>query len=521
MLSPATRERLQDVIIRWGAALLADPQTTRLQMAELAQALTRVPSDRILDALAGLLAEDMKRLTAEYSEAAAARAAGRAPSSNAVMRWHTQYARALMAIGNDRAVEVTRTYLEHPLFAVDAANVLAYIANGPEPRDENRPIRSGPDFEAARENFAKRQSGGFRDTHPFVDLVFAAARNVAASGAPRDVERSLQLAAVALRMPYANKRAEIAWFLALDAPPIQKQRLLVSMAVAGEVVPLDLLNAGLDRLLSDVERDRWMQDEREGWRYREWLQLVPFSGSPEALLPMLDRIPARRLSADHVHGFIGALGLSPFARAEDVLVEIARRNTDMFSDYQWLSAVARRGTESMGMRLLELLDVAAGADDRGHRMELHRELASLCRKHRQVREAVHARFAHEAPGRARAILERAIADDHSEEGVIVLLRASASETTEMRNTALREALQDVLVDQRPSSSFRGMQEMYALPAGHLRRTLFDIILSGSAAEAALATACLDEIDEIRDRYGATDSDRRHPHIQSGVPWPRI
>lgn len=520
-LPDAEREQLQDVLIQWSEALLIDPEATRHQMAALTKAMTRVPSDHILDALAALLAEDLRRLTAESEATASARAAHRPPPQQVQMHWNSQYARALIAIGSERAVQLAMSYLDHPIFAIDAAHILVAIAAGPEPRDENKPYRSGPDFEAAHDNFVKRRDGVFRDTEPYVDSILAAARNAAASGEAHDVQRSLQLAAVALRLHYSNKRGEIDWFLALAAPDLQKQRLLVSMAVAGEVVPLELLNSGIDQLLADVEANRWMQDEREGWRYGEWLQLVPFSETPEAVLTMLDRIPARRISVEHMSGTVRALGFSPFERAEQVLAELARRDTNMFFDYIWLSAVARRGTESMGLRLLELLDVAAGVEDRGHRMRLYGVLAALSRKYERVREAVHAKFECEAPGRAKIILERAIANDHSEAGVILLLRISAADRKAMRNTALYEALQNVLVAQRPSSNFHGNQEMYALPAGRLRRMLFDIVLGGNDAEVVLATACLEEIDEIRDRYGATDTDRRHPHIQSGAPWPRL
>lgn len=520
-VSDAEREELQDVLIRWSGVLLADPTTTRYQLAALVQAMTRVPSDRILDALAALLAEDLRRLTAENEAVASALAERRPLPQQAPMHWNSQYARALIAIGSEHAVRLAISYLDHPIFAVDAAHILAAIAAGPEPRDKNKPSRSGPDFEAAHDNFVKRRDGAFRETHTYVDCVLAAARNAAASGEAHGVQRGLQLAAVALHLPYSNKRDDIDWFLALAAPAVQKQRLLVSMAVAGEVVPLELLSSGIDQLLKDAEGIRWRQDEREGWRYSEWLQLVPFSESPEAVLTMLDRIPARRISVEHVHGFVSALGFSPFEGAEEVLIEVARRDTNMFTNYVWLSAVARRGTESMGLRLLEILDVAAAVDDRGHRMELYRELASLSRKYERVREAVHARFEREAPGRAKIILERAIANDHSEAGVISLLRASAALGRALRNTVLGEALKNVLVDERPSSNFRGMQEMYSRPAGRLRRMLFDIVQGGNASEVVLATACLEEIDEIKDRYGTTDSDRRHPHIQSGIPWPRL
>lgn len=114
-----------------------------------------------------------------------------------------------------------------------------------------------------------------------------------------------------------------------------------------------------------------------------------------------------------------------------------------------------------------------------------------------------------------------IAEDASDDGVLALLEVSASEGRPLRSTALPSALQNVLVGERPSSSFRGMKEMYGLPAGDLRRRLFHLVLRGSPAAASRATACLDEIDEIRDRYGSADSDRRHPDVMAGKPWPTL
>jgi hypothetical protein len=114
-----------------------------------------------------------------------------------------------------------------------------------------------------------------------------------------------------------------------------------------------------------------------------------------------------------------------------------------------------------------------------------------------------------------------IAEDSSEDGVMTLLEVGASEGRSLPSTALPTALTKLLVGQRPSSSFQGMNEMYGLPAGDLRRRLFNRVLSGTPAEVGLAMACLDEIDEIRDRYGSADSDRRHPNILAGEPWPLL
>ena len=175
----------------------------------------------------------------------------------------------------------------------------------------------------------------------------------------------------------------------------------------------------------------------------------------------------------------------------------------------------------MGRLLLDLLGDVSGPLGNGRRLDIHRQLAALLERHSGLRTAVHARYRASAPRPLRNILEMTIAEDASEDGVLVLLEVSASEGRPLRSTALPSALQNLLVGERPSSTFRGMKEMYGLPAGDLRRRLFDVVLIGSPAEASLATACLDEIDEIRDRYGTADSDRRHPNVSLGKPWPSI
>jgi hypothetical protein len=77
-----------------------------------------------------------------------------------------------------------------------------------------------------------------------------------------------------------------------------------------------------------------------------------------------------------------------------------------------------------------------------------------------------------------------IAEDASEDGVLALLEANASEGRPLRSTALPSALQNVLDGERPSSSFQGMKELYGLPAGNLRRRLFDVFLRGRLLKQA-------------------------------------
>jgi hypothetical protein len=72
---------------------------------------------------------------------------------------------------------------------------------------------------------------------------------------------------------------------------------------------------------------------------------------------------------------------------------------------------------------------------------------------------VDTRYRASEPGSLRRILEMTIAEDASDDGVMVLLTVSASEGRSFRSTSLASALQNVLVGERTSSSFRGMREM--------------------------------------------------------------
>ena len=178
-------------------------------------------------------------------------------------------------------------------------------------------------------------------------------------------------------MPYANKRDVIDWFLGLDTPALPKQRLLTFMALAGEVVPLELVTLGIDQLLAEGEKSRWMMDEQEGWRLDAWLQLLPFTGKPEAIAPYFDRIDARYMRAGRLRGFIGALGFSPFHESERVLMDLARRDPDVLSDYQWMTAIGKRDSETIGELLLGLLAEVSGQVRDTRRLDMHRQIAGF------------------------------------------------------------------------------------------------------------------------------------------------
>ena len=62
-------------------------------------------------------------------------------------------------------------------------------------------------------------------------------------------------------------------------------------------------------------------------------------------------------------------------------------------------------------------------------------------------------------------------------------------------------------------------QLRPVPLPELRKTLFAMTEDASPATAELAEACLAAIDELRDEYGASEFEPRHPDVESGRPWP--
>ena len=85
---------------------------------------------------------------------------------------------------------------------------------------------------------------------------------------------------------------------------------------------------------------------------------------------------------------------------------------------------------------------------------------------------------------------------------------------------LLDAVREVSLDKRPSDVIHGGYEQEPVNLARLRRRLFGTIVeNGKSAEAA--SILLVTIDRQRDIYGHPPEEPRHPHVQSGKPWPTL
>jgi hypothetical protein len=199
------------------------------------------------------------------------------------------------------------------------------------------------------------------------------------------------------------------------------------------------------------------------------------------------------------------------------------RDPRFLSDHDWLSALTKRGTLNAATILLDFVsNEVFPAESRAlDGMSLGKDLAALMNAHAEFRDEVYRRYSTLPEGRAKVTLGYSIAEAPDVKGVLSLVRNAAAAGKPFRQTPLHSALRNILVEQRPSGAWAGMQELVSVPASELRKELFTLVVNGSAAESELASKTLSVIDQMRDDYGDVEIERRHPDITRGVAWPQV
>jgi hypothetical protein len=334
------------------------------------------------------------------------------------------------------------------------------------------------------------------------------------------VTARVALASVALLMPSAGKEALIDSLLQLPGPIAWKQGLLKVLVVAGEIISADMIVGAINELLEEAKTKRWLLDENSG-RLDGWLVLLPFSDRPKATLDVIKSLEPGLREPRRLRYVLSALGHAPSRQAEEILAELAQRDARFLAQYEWLNALANRGTLSAGRILLGLIrNDAFAAHGRHDARSLSRELASSIQSHPALRKEVYEQYPALSGGPSKEIVAHAIAEGPDVDGIMLLVREYGAQRRTFRQTVLYEALRHALTGQRPSSHYRGMEEIFGIPLPELRKRLFALIPEGGSL-SELAIDCLHAIDDIREHYGEAESEPRHPDITTGRPWPII
>ncbi len=516
------RRAVIDLVHRWAETLLSSPNSKRRQLAEVARAIGRLGTTALVADLARLLAADLERWRAARERRRTSMATMSIEErSDAAHCWTLQYREAFAAIGGDQVVEIMHGYLENEDFGFDAGCVLKQSWDREQSAPAPDPLKSWPDFGDVAARRAQRSAAtGPEVASAFAEMIFAAIECLTAAGTNEKQQRvGIALARLGLSMPHGDQRKVIATLLGLALPVRSKRELLAALVLDGEAISADLVLRGVHEWLDEAREKNWMYRDHL-WEVEGLLQLLPFSDRPAATIEGVEPVMSALPHPEPLERVVSALGDAPGDEAERVLKELMRRCPRLASEHDWVRAIVKRGSDGAGVILMDLvgdsaLTSRAGAADS---FWIARELLALVQRHPDLRDELLRRYQSATENRARAAFEHAIAELGDAEAVLSLVRAYAARGRTF-DGLLQRAIYEAALSKEPSAGWSGAYELHPVPLPQLRKALF-AMLESTAATAALAENCLTAIDELRDEYGSSEFEPRHPDVESGRPWPR-
>ena len=465
----------------------------------------------MLRLLKRLLDEDLRRYRAFREEAKATGwRQGKAVDEAGTPHTH-EYQRAFQAINAPETAALMCEYLRDEEFRQQSALVLAAqwtAAN--EPSDGGR-FGGGVDFSRVEEKRAARASDPAA-TSAEADAIFSVIEPLIAHEATEEQKKhAVALGVVAVRLPHGQRDATIQKLISL-APRRTRAALLQSLILSGERIELEMVKNGIEEVLEAAKEENWILSD--GYELNEWLRLLPFASPVAEALAVVHSLPADQRRVARLEEMIAGFGTAPGDDAENVLFQLAEADPTLYADRAWRAAAIRRGTLSSARRFVDLVANGAFEGNGTDHWDLMHQLGGLIGVYPELRTHVYQLLRDGAMTPGLALLAQAIAENPDADGLLLLVKI---EIEQKRSFILRGTIENVVTEHVPSESWKGTYNIVPVPAGELRRKLLAMATADSLTDAAVR--CLNQIDEVRDEYGAPDSEPRHPDLASGKRWP--
>ena len=501
----------------WVEKLIADPGSTRGQLWYVAIAIGRLARPELLDILKRLRDEDARRWKDAREQTRGMR--GRAPidlRSDASTSYTLQYRDAFVRMG-DAAIPVLIGYLEDEQFGVDAAWALAAIFEKTHGIERKQSFfRRWPHL---REAAQRRAQGPLDGDTKTADAMFAAVERLMVPGSTTEQHAlAIAIARVAITLPHKNKEDLIARVMALPRPIRTKCELIAALVMSGQTFSVDLALTAIAEWIEDAKQNTW-RFEQGMWEVIGWLELLPFSDRPAALLDGVqmvnDVLPKhQRVEMDRI---VNSAGAAP-GISDAQLVELRQRFPGLARQHEWAEAFLDRGTPSAAMAIVEMVKaglLASGQNPVDNRWLADR-LAALAKQHAELKAAILREY-EVATSPVLRLLERAVQEIGGADCVLALVRGYAR-TGKAFDGSLHQTLEHTAVEHQPVGT-SNVYNLHPVSIAPLRKELFAMMHGTDTKLAEVARAALDSIDIIRDYYGAVESEPRHPDVASGKPWP--
>ncbi|MDV5064204.1 hypothetical protein RVY78_09625 [Veillonella sp. YH-vei2232] len=508
---------LQEFLVRtinqW-VEMLKSLSASREQLSSVVRVISFFPKPELFARLQSLLMEDLsqwKRAKHEF----AANPRDRHASQDATICYTNIYKDAFSAIGGDKVTQLMLQYLSDLDFGIEAAYVLKIIWDKQQGDYERKAFKPWPDFSEVAARHLRRQQEGIicESQSPFAEAIFSAIHDINASTCTdKEHRHMLKLAKIALSMPHGDKGSIAFDLLQVPLPLSEKLELLKTLVIAGYKIEADMCIQGLKELLEDAKKKPWLLNEQHN-QIEEWLQLLPFSNRPEALVEALDLGKEHLKEPRRLQQLLAALAYAPNTPAELSLFELAEADPRFYKDYYWLNAVVLRDTALAAKRILNL--VCSGKVAGNQHGLLSGSIADLVVRHPDVYHNLLQRY-NLLSATDKSRIKPLIAEIAKEEGLLVLVQSYGEEGLKF-DRVLEEMINEIAVGKK---TLPHVYEYYSVDVSDLRKKLFAMVNEAGAA-ANVAASCLELIDELRDKYGSVDTEPRHPDIESGRPWPLV
>ena len=511
-LLTALSERVRD----WVTHLIRLPEVKRHHLSELACTIKIIARPELLSSVRALLDEDLRLWQTQREEAMIARAEGRVDrSSEASMSYVEMYRQALEAFDGEEARDVLLSLLDHPDFATQAAFALLKHENvGPRASNDLSGRKRYEGVAAARLAKADRARVEGVAAKAVLDRV----DGLLASGEPASISVAVSLATAAAQMSYGARIGSLR--AALNAPGNMSSRtaLINCLLAAGEDIDLEWVRKGLAETIERLNKHR-NYNRDDWWQVRQWLELFAFTPQATEILDHLAVLPEYFKYAYQLRDLAW---VAPFAGASAVFLldGLAQQSPELAEAHEWVTAFERIGTVEAVDYLIDLIaDGERVTQLRREFFTTKRVVGRLLRKHPSRIARVLAIAQKHLDAAHRVAIAQLIGEALDEDGIMAFLDIITDKSDPLLQ-GLLEAVRELSLDKRPSDVIYGGYEQEPASLANLRKRLFGMICEGGkASEAALLL--LVTIDRQRDTYGQPPEEPRHPHVQSGKPWPTL
>lgn len=522
-VEPAVKPLMIDTVHRWVDCVISSADAARHHLSEVSSAIGRLRFLELTLDLKRLLDEELTRLKASDALLESQISRGIRTTVNVRMLYNNQYREAFSRIGSNEVAVIVADYLEDRVFGLEAALILQSISNGQINTPEPNPLRRWPWFDEVDAARARRAT--LPPSQPENELavpIFAAIDRLTRSDTDRDGQLlAIGLTRIALGMPHTDQDALIARVMSLPQPVKTKRELLAAMVLDGQVIEVDVVMQGIDEWLAEAPQDAWNKRQNT-WEIEPWLELLPFSTRPDAVIEGITKVKAFYGAgwAKHWERVLEAVAKLPGAEGDALLADLARLHTDIASEYEWTKAILSRDSPTAAFLCIDLFaEERLGRGPHGvDAWHAGRELAPFVERFPEARAELRKRY-EAATGACRVLLEHLMEECGDEDDLMAMVKKYAASGQNydgrMDGVVRAVALRHVPV-QDGSNAFY----IHPVPTTRIRKILFGLT-DGTRPhqEAALAMRCLTAIDVLRDEHGVAGNDTRHPDVRSGAPWP--